>query len=97
MIKSTRKDKCELCGRIDQYLNFHHLIPKTLHSNKKFKKEYDREFMKHHGIWICKKDCHKQIHEFISEKEMGLVYNTLDKLMEHPQVSKYLKWISKQK
>jgi len=53
--------------------------------------------MNHHGIWICKKDCHKQIHEFITEKEMGMEYNTIDKLRGHPQVSKYLKWISKQR
>ena len=97
MIRATKKDECELCGRSDQYLNFHHLIPRTLHSNKRYKKIYDKDFMNHHGIWICKKDCHKQIHEFISEKEMGMEYNTIDKLKEHPQVSKYLKWISKQR
>jgi hypothetical protein len=51
--------------------------------------------MRHHGIWICKHACHKQIHEFITEKEMGLTYNTFEKLMEHPEVKKYVEWRGK--
>ena len=51
--------------------------------------------MKHHGIWICKSYCHKQIHEFIDEKEMGKTYNTLEALMTHPEVKKYVEWRSK--
>ena len=30
---------CELCGSEDVH-NFHHFIPRTLHSNKWFKKRY---------------------------------------------------------
>lgn len=91
----TKPEKCELCERSDQYLNFHHLIPRTLHSNKWFEKRYDKDFMRSHGIWICKIDCHKQIHEFITEKEMGLNYNTKEKLLEHPKVKRYVDWIKK--
>jgi hypothetical protein len=86
---------CELCGRSGEYLNFHHLIPRTLHSNKWFEKRYTKEYMRSHGVWICKKDCHKNIHVFITEKDMGLTYNTVEKLLEHPQVKKYVDWISK--
>jgi len=93
--KSECPDKCELCGSENDYLNFHHLIPRTLHNNKFFEKRYDKEYMRHHGIWICKHTCHKQIHEFITEKEMGLTYNTFEKLMEHPEVKKYVEWRGK--
>jgi 5-methylcytosine-specific restriction endonuclease McrA len=89
------KDKCELCGSKNDYLNFHHLIPRTLHSNKFFKKNYDKEYLKNHGIWICKFICHGQIHKFITEKEMGLTYNTLEKLLEHPDVKKFVEWRKK--
>lgn len=88
-------DKCELCGSDHDYLNFHHLIPRTLHTNKFFKKNYDKEYLKQHGIWICKAYCHLQIHRFISEKDMGLVYNTKEKLLEHPEVKKFIDWRSK--
>ena len=87
--------KCELCGSETDYLNFHHLIPKTLHSNKKFKALYPKREMQTRGIWICKYSCHGQIHKFISEKDMGLIYNTLEKLLEHEEVKKYIEWKSK--
>ena len=88
-------DKCELCGSTNDYLNFHHLIPRTLHSNKFFKKNYDKDYLKNHGIWICKFYCHVQIHRFITEKDMGLTYNTKEKLLEHPDVKKFIEWRSK--
>ena len=47
------------------------------------------------GINICKDDCHKQIHKLISEKELGKNYNTVQKLKNHPEVKKYIKWIKK--
>jgi hypothetical protein len=76
-------------------LNFHHLIPRTLHSNKFFEKNYEKSYMRSHGIWICKAQCHKEIHKFITEKEMGLNYNTLEKLLIHPQVKAYVEWRKK--
>lgn len=42
--------------------------------------------MRTHGIWICKDACHRQIHRFISEKEMGLMYNTKELLLSHEEV-----------
>lgn len=93
--KSEKPEACELCGSKHDYLNFHHLIPRTLHTNKWFKREYSREYMAHHGIWICKSYCHKQIHVFITEKDMGYSYNTRELLLGHPDVKKYIDWRSK--
>lgn len=86
--------KCELCERTNE-LTFHHLIPKSQHSNKWFKKNYTREEM-NEGIHICKRDCHREIHRLIGEKEMGRSFNTKEKLLRHPKVIKYLKYIKKQ-
>ena len=93
--KTEKPKACELCGCTYSYLNFHHLIPRTLHTNKWFKKMYTREYMGHHGIWICKADCHKQIHRFITEKDMGYSYYTKELLLTHPEVYKYISWRSK--
>ncbi len=90
-----KKSKCELCGSTDDYLNFHHLIPRTLHSTKKFLKLFDKKYMQTHGIWICKAFCHRQIHRFITEKNMGLSYNTLELLLSHTEVNKYIEWRTK--
>ena len=88
-------DKCELCGSEHDELNFHHLIPRTLHSSKLYKKKYTREFMNNNGIWICEHYCHKQIHRFLNEKEMGLKYNTIDLLLNHPEIKKFIDWRKK--
>ena len=60
--------KCELCGSEIDELNFHHLIPRTLHSNKWFEKRYTKQYMRETGIMICKFICHGQIHRFLTER-----------------------------
>lgn len=88
---------CELCGRVMQNgTTEHHLIPKTCHKNKWFKKQYTREEMQQ-TVDLCR-DCHNAIHEFIpSEKELGRYYNTLDKLMAHEPMANFVEWARKQK
>ena len=81
---------CELC-RVEESHNFHHIIPRTLHSNKWFKKRFTREDMQQ-GIKICK-SCHTAIHDLIpDEKELGRSYNTRPKLLAHPSLGKFVRW-----
>jgi len=87
--------KCEFCEREGE-INEHHLIPKTNHSNKWFKKTFTKDFMKSTKIWLCKHDCHPTIHKFFTEKELGRHYNTKELLLAHPKVSKYVEWVKKQ-
>ena len=81
---------CELCESEDAH-NFHHFIPRTLHSNKWFKKRYTREQMQA-GIKVCK-SCHSAIHDLIpDEKKLGKYYNSKEKLLTHPLVARYVQW-----
>lgn len=81
---------CQLC-QSDESHNFHHFIPRTLHSNKWFKRRFTREEMAA-GIDVCKQ-CHEAIHDLIpDEKQLGRHYNTLERLLAHPGVRKYLDW-----
>jgi uncharacterized protein YlaI len=89
------ENKCGLCERLKE-LTFHHFIPKTLHSNKYFRKMFSIEYMKTHGIDLCD-DCHRQIHHFFTEKELGKNYNTKEKLLSDERVRKFLRWVKKQK
>lgn len=86
-------DICELCGR-KNYLNFHHFIPRTLHTNKWFKKHFTRKEMSE-GINVCKYECHREIHVVEDNKTLGKEYNTLEKLLNHPILKKYVKWVRK--
>lgn len=81
---------CELCGCANIH-NFHHLIPKTNHKNKWFKKNFTWEQMQE-GLDICK-ECHDTIHDLIpDEKKLGKLYNTYDKLMGHEKLRGYVMW-----
>lgn len=89
------ENNCEFCGRLKE-LTFHHYIPKTLHNNKLFKKLYDKKFMQTHGVDLCD-DCHRAVHDFFTEKELGKTYNDKEKLFATEKVRNYIKWIKKQK
>ncbi len=84
---------CDICNR-EMELTFHHYIPVTLHTNKKFKKLYDKNYMKTHGANLCR-TCHKTIHIFFTEKELGNSYNSFEKLMEVEKFRNYVTWIRK--
>ncbi len=83
---------CELCER-DMITDSHHLIPRSNHKNKWFKKNFTKEEM-NKRLELCG-DCHPAIHQFITEKELGKKYNTKEKLLTHPDVLKFVKWVSK--
>ena len=90
-------DRCSLCGRVTKLgTNEHHLIPRTLHSNKWFKKRFSREDLRR-TIDVCR-DCHGAIHRLVpDEKELGRFYNTLESLRTHETIAKFVAWIRKQR
>jgi hypothetical protein len=70
--------------------SFHHLIPRTLHSNRWFKARYTREELQR-GIDVCR-GCHSMIHELLSAKQLGREFQTAEKLQAHPKLAKYIAW-----
>ncbi|MEL6672938.1 MAG: hypothetical protein AAFR61_12125 [Bacteroidota bacterium] len=84
---------CELCERKVAATTAHHLIPRTLHSNKWFKKRYTREQMSQ-TIDLCR-DCHRQVHRFIPHKLLGREFNEVAKIKAHPQMGPFIEWIKK--
>lgn len=86
--------RCEIC-QCEVARSFHHLIPRTLHRNKWFKKRYRREELQA-GIHTCSQ-CHKTVHSLIPEKELGRNYNSREKLLEHPEIEKYVRWKRKRR
>ena len=65
-----------------------------MHKNKWFKKNFTKEEM-NEGIYVCKYECHRELHNLISEKDLGRNYNTLEKLLNHENIAKYIKFIKK--
>jgi len=94
---SDDKRICRLCGReMRRGTTEHHLIPRSLHRNKWFRKRYAREQM-NETISVCR-DCHDAIHRFIpSEKDLGRYFASVEALLAHPQLSSFVAWVRKQK
>ncbi len=95
MQASDQLGPCELCGR-PRHLTFHHLIPRTCHSNKWFRKRFSREEMSSRGLDLCRQ-CHSYIHDRFDEKELGRELNTRDTLLSHDKVFRFVQWVRKQK
>lgn len=37
--------------------------------------------------------CHRQIHALFTEAELARTYNTVDALLEHPQIQRFVGWV----
>lgn len=73
---------CPICNRElgTEWIDEHHLIPKTFKG---------KETIKVHRI------CHEKIHSTFSEKELYNYYHTIERLIEHEEMQKFIRWVSK--
>lgn len=58
----------------------HHLIPKTFKG---------KETIALHRV------CHEKCHTVFTEKEMRNYYHTIERLLEHSEIQKFVKWVHK--
>lgn len=75
--------KCPICDRDmipGKSLDDHHLIPRTFKGKEKITL---------HMI------CHKKLHSCITEREMQHYYHTVERLLEHEEIQKFVKWVKK--
>ncbi len=72
---------CPICNRElgdESFVQFHHLIPKT--------------FKGREGI-IIHRICHQKIHATFSERELLNYYHTVERILEHDEINKFIKWV----
>lgn len=59
---------------------------------------------RHHFVPKCKggrlaellhKVCHRKIHSIWTEKELEREFNDADKIKSHPEMQKFIEWVSK--
>lgn len=76
--ETTDPSTCCLCDR-EMPMTWHHVIPKDVH--KKFlKKGYTKQELAR-TIPLCRM-CHSAVHMFFTNEELGVSYNTPEKLLE---------------
>ncbi len=81
---------CAICRRLET-LTRHHLIPRTRHSNRRNKRDFERKRV-HQTVGICR-PCHSQIHAVLTEKELEREWNTVERLLQHPEIHRFALWI----
>ncbi len=76
-------NNCPICNRPmpDGSWNEHHLIPATFKGRVK---------VAMHRV------CHDKLHHTFSEREMEHYYHTIERIIEHEEIAKFIKWIKKQ-
>ena len=75
---------CPLCGEPlipGRSVNRHHLIPKS------------KDGEESHPIHVV---CHSKIHSVLTNRELLDYYHTWGRLKDHPEISKFVKWVRKQ-
>jgi len=98
MAKKSKKPQkpCEMCGQ-ERSLTKHHLIPRAVHTKKRFINRFGKEEMRRRGIMVCTV-CHSGIHDIIyDEKELAESFNTKELLMADERIQKHVEWSRKQK
>lgn len=88
-------NRCELCGRT-RTLTFHHLIPRSVHSKKRYINKFGKSEMRDRGILLCH-HCHNGLHDLFDEKTLADKLNTRELLLENSKVKKHIEWVRKQK
>ena len=83
---------CGLCGRDVSRTSRHHLIPRTRHKNKRNKRTFSRDDVRTRLVDLCR-PCHRVIHHTLTEKELERDYNTVEKLLAHPEITKFIEWL----
>lgn len=83
-------DTCPICGReliLGKTIDEHHLKPKTFGSKNEVHDPDNKVMM--HVI------CHMKIHHTFSERELLSFYHSIDRIVEHEEIQKFIKWVSK--
>ena len=67
------------------------MIPRSRHGNMRVKRSFSREEL-HRTVPLCGA-CHRQIHRALTEKELEREYNTVEALLSHPDIFRFVRWI----
>src|SRR4051794_9337515 len=85
--------RCELCQREEVQVTRHHLIPRAVHRKSRTARTFDPDELTRRIALLCR-PCHKFIHSVLSEKELAFEYSTVESLLAHPEIHKFVRWIS---
>lgn len=86
---TTRMTSCPICGRDKGgEMQSHHLLPRTFRTRTTSVHDKENRVDIH-------KVCHQKIHATFSEQELFQYYHTVERIREHDEMQKFIKWVRK--
>ncbi len=64
-----------------------------MHGKPRTARRFERDDMNLRIAMLCRA-CHKFVHSVLSEKELAAEYSTLERLRTHPEIQKFIQWVS---
>ena len=86
---AERDGSCQLCGA-RQRITIHHLIPKLVLKRIRNHKK-DRVDVRKYLVDVCR-PCHDELHRLWGHGELAKEYQTVDMILEAPDIQPYLQW-----
>ncbi|MCB9852860.1 MAG: hypothetical protein H6819_07170 [Phycisphaerales bacterium] len=83
--------RCALCERTGVGTTRHHLIPRMKHRSRRTRRLHDLE-RRRETVDLCR-PCHTQVHATLSEKQLADSFNTIEALISHPEIQRFVGWI----
>ena len=90
MSTDDQEDRCELCERRKK-LTKHHLVPRAVHSKKRYVTRFGKKEMRQRGLMICK------LCLIPNEKDLADKFHTKKLLLANAAIRKHIAWVRKQK
>jgi hypothetical protein len=103
--------RCDLCHRHVPRVTRHHLVPRSRSRKRKRRGQLapgsgrngqavtlikgEERPGEHSTIGLCSA-CHGMVHAVLSEKQLEMNYHSRDRLLEHPEIGKFVRWVAKQ-
>ena len=82
-------EDCPICGReLGGKTESHHLLPRTFRTRTN-KVHFETNKVTIHSI------CHQKIHATFSENELYNHFHTVERLLEHAEMQKFINWVKK--
>jgi hypothetical protein len=93
MARDSADNRCALCGRQVSRLTRHHLVPRSRSRRVEARSTESRPTDQ--TVELCS-PCHKMVHATISETDLAKHYHTIDALLEHQQIARFVDWVRHQ-
>jgi hypothetical protein len=109
---ASHHPRCDLCGRHVPRVTRHHLVPRSRSRKRKRRGQIERPDEpggngrhvlikgeerpgEHTTIGLCPA-CHGMVHAVLTEKQLEAGYHSRERLLAHPEIGKFVKWVAKQ-